>query len=270
MPAYPLQNPVRDKLLAGEVSLGCWCVSGNALLAELMAASGADWVMMEMEHFSYHLPMLTECPRAVERGGSVPFARLPACDPVWIKQTLDAGVLGIVLPLVRSAEEVRLAVEWSRFPPLGRRPYGGGRAGVVYGPDYLRHANENVLVMVQIETPEALDELDAILEIEGYDGCFVGPVDLALALGRDALRYQEEMADIMRELGPRIRAAGKVAGTVAASVGAALELTEHGYQMVSCFSDLGAVMYTAGSAQAEIERAHGSPGPPDQPEAPEP
>jgi len=250
--AYTLDNPVRKKLLGGEVSLGSWCITGNALTAELMAASGMDWVMMEMEHFPYHIPMLADCVRAVERGGSVPFARLPACDPVWIKQTLDSGVLGIVLPLVRSADEVRKAVQWSRFPPLGQRPYGGGRVGTVYGTEYLKHANEHVLTMIQIETREALAELDAILDMEGYDGCFVGPVDLALALGKDATRWRTEMKDVVLDLGRRIRKAGKVPGTIAQSVEDAMELAQNGYQMVSCFSDLGAVSTTASSAREKM------------------
>jgi len=243
--AYPLDNPVRRKLLGGEVSLGCWCISGNPLLAEIMAASGIDWVMMEMEHFPFHVPLLADCVRAVELGGSVPFARLPACDPVWIKQTLDSGVMGIVLPLVRSADEVRKAVEWSRFPPLGHRPFGGGRVGCVYGQDYLKDANDHVFTMVQIETREALDDLDEILDIEGYDGCFVGPVDLALTIGKDATRWETEMKDIVLELGRRIRDAGKVAGTIAKSVEAAAELAENGYRMMTCFHDLGAVRAAA-------------------------
>jgi len=254
MAPYPLDNPVRAKLLRGEPSIGCWCLSGSALLAEVMAAGGTDWVMMDLEHFPYHIPLLAECVRAVERGGAVPFARLPACDPVWIKQALDVGTMGIVLPLVRSADEVRKAVQWSRFPPVGQRPFGGGRVGVVYGPDYLKHANEHILVMVQIETAQALDELDAILAVEGYDGCFVGPVDLALCIGRDASQWRTEMKDIVIELGGRIRAAGKVAGTIASSVEHAAELVKHGYRMISCFHDIGAVRTTSESVRAQVER----------------
>ena len=251
MPPYALRNPVREKLLAGKVSLGCWSLTGNALLAEIMGASGADWVMMDLEHFPFHIPMLAECARAVERAGAVPFARLPACDPVWIKQALDAGMLGIVLPLVRSVDEVKRAVEWSRFPPLGKRPFGGGRVGVVYGDDYLRSANDAILVMVQIETREALADLDGILKVEGYDGCFVGPVDLSLSLGIT----RSEVMPIVHDIGPRIRAAGKCVGTIAASVEAAMELAGHGYQMISCFHDVGAVKLAAASAGEQIRRA---------------
>jgi 4-hydroxy-2-oxoheptanedioate aldolase len=253
MSPYALDNPARRKLLAGQISLGCWCICGNPLLAEVMASSGIEWVMMEMEHFPYHLPLLADCVRAVERGGAVPFARLPACDPVWIKQCLDSGVMGIVLPLIRSVDEVKRAVQWSRFPPIGQRPYGGGRVGVVYGPDYLRRANEHVLTMVQIETREALDQLDAILKVDGYDGCFVGPVDLALTIGKDAVEWQTAMKPIVADLGKRIRSAGKVAGTIAVSVEHAQELAEQGYQMISCFNDLQSVRTAAQSACDKIK-----------------
>jgi len=248
-----LRNPVKDKLLRGESSIGSWCLSGQPLAAEALAGAGFEWICTDIEHFPIDVAAAADCFRAIRGMGAVPFARLPACDPIWIKRFCDAGAMGVIIPLIRSADDARRVVQWSRFPPMGRRPWGGGRVMFLYGRDaYLGRANDAVCVLVQIETPEAVADLDAICAVEGIDGCFVGPNDLALAMhlplpgtphaGREQL---------VRSLAERIRAAGKIAGTVSTSPAEAAQRIDEGYQMVSILGDL--IFIRTGGAEAVAE-----------------
>jgi 4-hydroxy-2-oxoheptanedioate aldolase len=251
-----LRNPVKEKLLAGQHSIGCWCVSGNPLSAETLAAAGFEWVTVDVEHYPITVAAAADIFRGVQLHGAVPLARLPACDPTWIKRFLDAGALGIILPLVRTVEDVRNAVQWSRFPPLGRRPYGGGRVHFLYGRDeYIAAANEAILVLVQIETPEAVDSLDAILAVDGVDGCFVGPTDLSLSLGMPLPGEPDEKRDkLVASLAGRIAAAGAIPATTSASPDQAAERLAQGYRMVSVLADLVFAQSAAVDAAAELRR----------------
>jgi 2-keto-3-deoxy-L-rhamnonate aldolase RhmA len=251
-----LRNPVKAKLLAGGHSIGSWCVSGNPLSAEILATQGFEWVTVDIEHHPIDVAVATECFRAIQMAGAVPFARLPAYDPTWIKRFLDAGALGVIIPLIRSAEDVRNVVEWSRFPPLGRRPFGGGRGYFLYGREqYIRSANEVILVLVQIETPEAVNCLDEILAIEGIDGCFVGPTDLSLALGLPLPGAPSaERDELVASLARRIRAAGKICATVGRSPEQAADLIGQGYQFVSVGGDLHFVQRVAADAVDDLRR----------------
>jgi 4-hydroxy-2-oxoheptanedioate aldolase len=251
-----LRNPVKEKLLAGGASIGAWCISGNPLAAETLAAAGFEWVTVDIEHYPITVETAADIFRGVQLHGAMPLARLPACDPTWIKRFLDAGAMGIIIPLIRSADDVRHAVQWSRFPPLGRRPYGGGRVHFIYGrDDYIASANEAILLLVQIETPEAVEDLDEILAVEGIDGCFVGPMDLSLSLGLPYPgRPSKQREELVSSLARRIRAAGRIAATVGASAEQAAELVERGFQLVSAGSDLTYVQATAAGFVAELRR----------------
>lgn len=251
-----LQNPVKEKLLAGRHSIGSWCVSGNPLAAETLAAAGFDWVTADIEHYPITVEVAANIFRGVQLHGAMPLARLPACDPTWIKRFLDAGAMGIILPLVRTVEDVRNAVQWSRFPPLGRRPYGGGRVHFLYGRDeYIAGANDAVLLLVQIETPEAVEHLDEILTVEGVNGYFVGPTDLSLSLGLPLPGSPSAQRDeLVRSLAGRIRAAGRITATVGASVEHAVQLIEQGFQLVSVAGDLSYVQKVAADSVAELRR----------------
>ena len=251
-----LRNPAKEKLLRGEVSIGSWCQSGDPLAAEALAGEGFDWIMVDVEHFQIDVAAAANCFRGIQLMRAMPFARLPACDPVWIKRFLDAGAMGIVIPLIRTAEDARNVAEWSRFPPAGRRPYGGGRVHFLYGRDhYLAQANQRILVLVQIETPEAVANLDEILTVEAVDGCFVGPMDLSLSL---RLPHPGEPSDerdeLVRSLGARIAAAGKIAATTSGSPGQAADRVAEGYRMVSILADLAFARNAAAETVAELRR----------------
>ena len=251
-----LRNSVKQKLLQGRASIGSWCLTGSPLAAETLAAAGFEWILVDIEHFQIDVAAAANCFRGIQLMGAMPFARLPACDPIWIKRLLDAGAMGIVIPLIRSAEDVRNVVQWSRFPPVGRRPYGGGRVHFLYGRDeYIAAANEAILVLVQIETPEAVDSLDAILAVDGVDGCFVGPTDLSLSLGMPLPGEPDEKRDkLVASLAGRIAAAGAIPATTSASPDQAAERLAQGYRMVSVLADLVFAQSAAVDAAAELRR----------------
>jgi len=248
------RNPVKEKLLRDELSLGCFTTSGSALCAEIVSRAGFEWVLVDMEHFPIDVEAAANIFRGIQLMGSLPVARVPAADEVWIKRALDAGALGIVTPLIRTVEEVRMVAASTRYPPLGRRPFGGGRVGSIYGRDYLQDANEAILVVVQIETVEAVQQLDEILAVDGIDGCFVGPVDLSMSHGiplDDAGDAQR--AELIRELCARIRAAGRIAGITASTPEQLAERLACGYRMVCNSSDL-LMLYEAAVDAVNVAR----------------
>lgn len=122
-----LSNPVKKRLLDGQLVLGTWSVLGCPLAGEILAHEGFEFVIVDLEHFPIGVEMAAHYFQAIAAGGAVPVARLAYNDHVYVKRALDAGAMGIIIPLIRSADDARRAVAFSRFPPIGQRPYGGGR-----------------------------------------------------------------------------------------------------------------------------------------------
>lgn len=234
-----LTNLVKKRLLNGELTLGTWSVLASPLVGEFLATEGFEFVIIDLEHHPIGVEMATQYCQAISAAGGVPIARLAFNDHVEIKRALDAGALGIIIPLIKSADDARRAVEFSRFPPLGDRPYGGGRIAI-YGPDYIERANDEILVMFQIEHRRAVDDLDAILAVQGYDGCFIGPTDLALSMGFP-LPWQgssDKLEDLIAYLAGRIKAAGKPMGTVGHTPEVIHKRIEQGFRFMPLMSDL--------------------------------
>ena len=147
---------------------------------------GYDWVCVDLEHGAIDLESMTGIFRALDAGGAEPVARLPFDDTIWIKRTLDAGARGIIVPMVNTVAQAEHAVAEAKYPPLGRRGYGFSRANM-HGmdfPQYVREANDEIAVVVQIEHRDGIANLDRILEVEGVDGAFIGPYDLSGSYGK--------------------------------------------------------------------------------------
>ncbi len=233
-----LSNPVKRQVINGELALGTWSALGSPLIGEFLAREGFEFVMVDLEHFPIGVEMAMHYFQAITAGGAVPIARLAYNDHVYVKRALDAGAMGIVIPLIKSADDARRAVEFSRFPPLGRRPYGGGRVGM-YGTEYIARANDEILVMLQIEHADAVENLDEILAVDGYDGCFIGPTDLALSMDM-RLPIEggcPELEDLIADLARRILAAGKPLGTVVITSDLCRRRIDQGFRFMSLGSD---------------------------------
>ncbi len=175
-------NQLRRRLAGGEASFGGWCTIPSSFSAELVAASGCDYVAVDMQHGLAGFSDLVAMVQAISLQKSTPIVRIPVGDFATAQRALDAGAEGIIVPYVGTREEALEAVAACRYPPLGRRSFGPIRSRLHLGSDSDR-ANEEILCIVMIETTEALENLDEILAIPGVDAAYVGPADLALNLG---------------------------------------------------------------------------------------
>ncbi|MTH46444.1 2-keto-3-deoxy-L-rhamnonate aldolase [Intestinirhabdus alba] len=213
-----LANPFKEGLRKGEVQIGLWLSSTTAYMAEIAATSGYDWLLIDGEHAPNTVQDLYHQLQAI-----APYASQPAIRPVegtkaLIKQVLDIGAQTLLIPMVDSAEQARQVVAATRYPPLGERGVGASVARAArWGriDNYMAQANESLCLLVQVESKTALDNLDAILDVDGIDGVFIGPADLSASLGYPDNAGHPEVQRIIEQSIRRIRAAGKAAGFLA-------------------------------------------------------
>lgn len=177
-----MTDSIKDTLAAGEPSLGSWLNLGSPLAAEVLAAAGYSWLVVDAEHTAFDLGLIAHTFRAIEARGAVPMARIWDHDPVTIGRVLDAGAWGLVLPHVSTPEQVRAIVSAMRYPPVGTRSSGSGRC-VTLADDYRQRANDQLLCIPQIEDLEGVENAEAIAGVDGVDIGFLGPSDLALSMG---------------------------------------------------------------------------------------
>ncbi len=167
----------------GGQTVGGWLSIGNAFSAEMMAHVGFDWVCIDMQHGMIDYNDLKTMLPAISTTETIPYVRVPWNDPATIMKALDAGAYGVIVPLVNNRAEAERAVAACRYPPDGIRSFGPIRGAVYGGRGYVQEANTELACIVMIETAEALENLDEILSTPGVDACYIGPSDLAYAIG---------------------------------------------------------------------------------------
>ncbi len=177
------KNRVKALWRENKAAVGTWLVLGSPLVAEIAANMGFDWVVIDTEHGSIDIGTTQSIIQAISTTTTVPMVRVSWNHPMPIKRALDAGAYGLVIPMVNSREEAESAVQACRYPPIGARSYGGPRARLYGGVDYFEHANEEIALIVQIEHVDAVERVDDILSVNGVDGFFIGPSDLAISMG---------------------------------------------------------------------------------------
>jgi 2-keto-3-deoxy-L-rhamnonate aldolase RhmA len=178
-------NPVRAALLRREVCLGGWIQIGHPAVAEIFARAGFAWVAVDCEHTDIGLPETAALIRGLHGRGAVPFVRVSGNQPLAIRQALDLGAQGVIVPLVHTADDARAAVRAAKYPPQGERGFAFMRANN-HGADfdaYVAGANELVAVVAMIESRQGVEKIAEILAVEGVDGVFVGPYDLSGSYG---------------------------------------------------------------------------------------
>ena len=179
------RNPVIRALQAGKPQIGTWLSLGSVAAARFMARTGFPWLTVDMEHTHTDIQTAAMMFGAVADAGCVPLARVPAGKHEWIKMVLDCGAMGIVAPMVMDAAEARAIVAATKYAPRGNRSVGGGFHAINYGAtaeEYYRHANDEVLVVIQTEHIRAVDVADEIYAVPGIDAIFIGPNDLAYSM----------------------------------------------------------------------------------------
>ncbi len=234
-------NAFRADLLACKPLVGCWVSLSNPMTAEVLGLAGFDWLLIDGEHAPNDVSTLVPQLMALKDSVSAPVVRPPWNEPVIIKRLLDAGFHNFLIPFVESAEQARAAVASTRYPPRGIRGVSVSQRGNRYGttPDYLKIVDDNIAVMVQIESRGGLEAIDAITAVDGVDGLFVGPQDLAAALGHLGNPAHPDVQEAIRHIIERARAGGKAAGTLAPVEADARRYMEWGATFVAVGSDLG-------------------------------
>ena len=234
-------NAFRAKLLAGKPLIGCWMSLANPMTGRGVGLAGFDWLLLDGEHAPNDVSTLVPQLMALKDSVSAPVVRPPWNEPVIIKRLLDAGFHNFLMPFVESAEQARAAVAATRYPPRGIRGVSvmqrNNRFGTV--PDYFKLIDDNIAVLVQIESRAGLEAIDAITAVDGVDGIFVGPQDLAAAMGHLANPSHPEVQAAMKHIIERARAGGKPAGTLAPVEADARRFMEWGATFVAVGSDLG-------------------------------
>ena len=242
---------LKTRWTAGEATLGAWCMMPGAMGAEALSKAGFDWVLIDMQHGCMDYETALSMIRAVDLGAATPIVRVPWNDPGVIGRVLDAGALGVVIPMIQSAEDARRAVAACLYPPAGSRSFGPIRVGLRDGPGYFANANARVAVIPMIETAEALAEVDEIAATPGVDALFVGPFDLSIALGLPP--GDNDGHPIFDAAIARVSAAAARSGVATAVLSnakvAQLRLRQ-GFRMVSVVTDIAAL---TAAARADLE-----------------
>lgn len=213
-------NAMKDRLRHGEVLHGLWLGMADSYAAEISATAGFDWLLIDGEHAPNDLRSTIAQLAVLERAESAAVVRLPDGDPVKIKQMLDAGAQNLLIPMVDSVEQAQELVRATRYPPHGFRGVGSSLARAsrfAAIPDYLQTANDQICLIVQVESQKGLSALDGILAIDGIDGVFIGPADLAADMGLLGRSDDPQVRDLVCNALRRIRASGKIAGVLATS-----------------------------------------------------
>ena len=234
-------NNFKRALAAGKPQIGLWLSMTSAVATEVVAGAGFDWVLVDMEHSANDLVDVVAHLRAAVGGSAEPVVRVPWNEPVLVKRVLDAGARSLLFPFVQNAEEARRAVAATRYPPKGIRGVAGTTRANRYGrvKDYAKRAENELCVLVQVETQQALGEIEAIAAIDGVDGLFIGPADLSASMGHLGNWQRPEIWQAIISGGERIRKAGKAAGFLSAREDECRAVLAAGFQFVAVGSDLG-------------------------------
>ncbi|MGE1560442.1 2-keto-3-deoxy-L-rhamnonate aldolase [Pantoea septica] len=214
----PLHNPFKAGLARGETQLGLWLSSTSSYLAEIAATSGYDWLLIDGEHAPNTVQDLYHQLQAIAPYRSQPVIRPVEFQQALIKQVLDIGARTLLVPMIDTAEQARALVAATRYPPAGTRGVGASVARAArWGrvENYMARANEELCLLIQAESKTAIDNLDALLEVEGVDGIFIGPADLSASLGYPDNASHPEVQQVIEQSIRRIRKAGKAAGFLA-------------------------------------------------------
>ena len=232
-------NPLKRKFQAGEPCFGAWMLSTSADMAEILAYAGMDFLVLDHEHGQGSIDQAIGQLRAIKGSECVGVVRVPTNDHVYIKRVLDAGVDGIMVPNVNSAEEARHVVDACRYAPTGIRGAFGGMRAMKYGfdPGYYETVMENLLVAVQVENTRAIDAIPEIAAVDGVDMIFIGPRDLSATLGKLNQFDDREVRGQIDRAAKAILAAGKILGSTAASGKVARDMVARGYRFIIPGSD---------------------------------
>ena len=233
-------NTAKQKMLRGEPAFGWSLGSGSPVVAEVLAHSGIDFLMIDNQHGSWGPDSTIAALMAINAGSATPMALVARNDYTMIGRLLDEGMLGIVVPMVHTREDAQAAADAVRFPPHGQRSWGWGRAAR-YGPDYGEAVDEQIFLAVQIESAQAVENAEAILSVPGVDGCWIGPSDLSFSLGLHprVAQTDERVLRAVERIQEACNNTGKIAGFASFSTEDARQRADRGFRFLTAGGDVG-------------------------------
>lgn len=235
------RNEFKHALAEGRAQIGLWSSLASNYSVEVIAGAGFDWILLDTEHAPNDLESVLSQLQTAAAYPAAPVVRVDWNDMVTIKRVLDVGAQSILVPFVSTAEEARAAVSYTRYPPKGVRGVAGTTRASRFGRirDYTARVEEELCVLVQVETREGLDNIEAICAVEGVDGVFIGPADLHASLGYTGQTANPEVMPLIEEAMRRIRRAGKAPGFLTPVEADARRMLQAGAQFVAVGADIG-------------------------------
>lgn len=252
-------NTVKTQLREGHPSIGTWLCLPDPLAAQIMAHAGFDWLNVDMEHYPISIETAALMFQAIAHAGRVPLVRIPWNTGENVKRVLDSGAWGVIFPMQMSAAEVEAAVASTKYPPYGTRSVGGMLAAVSFHTDsksYFARANEEILVVIQIEHIRAVERADEILRVPGVDAVFIGPSDLTASMGLNPNTDSEhpKVQEAIEHI--RITAAkhGVASGIHVFTTESMQRRIEEGFRFIALASDIRFMTGAAKGALAQLRR----------------
>lgn len=245
------RNHLKEKLAAGETTLGLWITLESPTITEIATMLELDWVVIDAEHGHLDFKEVIEHLRIARNTATTALVRIQETEQGLIKRILDIGAQGIIVPQITSAEEVERAVRFAKYPPWGIRGVGGERATAwgAHLKEATRTANEDTMVIPMMETVAAGDAIDAILDIRGVDALFFGPADYSASAGHLGDWEGPGVAERLLEIKDRIRSRGVASGIMGTDLKDAQRRGSQGFQMVGIASDTGLIIRAVNQAK---------------------
>ena len=249
------RNAFKHAIAEGRSQIGLWCTLSHHYALELVAGAGFDWLLIDTEHSPNDLESLVPQLQAVAPYASTPIVRVPWNDMVTMKRVLDIGAQSLLVPYVSTAEEAGKAVSYTRYPPGGVRGVAGTTRATRFGrvKDYAKRAHEEICVLVQVETEAALDNIEAICEIDGVDGVFIGPADLHASMGHTGEIANPKVKPLIDQAIRRIRKCGSAPGILTPNEADARHWLECGALFVAVGADVGILARGAEALAAKFK-----------------
>lgn len=235
---------VRERMLSGELLGGAWLSLGSSIAAEIAGGSGFDWLLFDLEHGTAEYSDLLHQLQAIQAFPVAGLVRVPAVEASIFKRVLDLGAHGLMIPHVASVEQARRCVELARIPPLGQRGAAQTTRASGYGThyeQYLREANDSIIIAAQIESRAGVAAANDIAAIDGIDALFVGPTDLGIDLGVQSDEFRGEFRASVEAVSAAAAAHGKAAGVLVRNKEQARDYAELGYTFIALGSDRGLI-----------------------------
>ncbi|MEM9429919.1 MAG: aldolase/citrate lyase family protein [Pseudomonadota bacterium] len=250
-----MANHFREGLKARRPQLGQWLSTGSVTVADMNRDAGWDWCLVDMEHTPNEVAQVHAQLLALAAGPAAALVRPYWNDPVLVKRLLDAGAQSFVFPMIQTPEEAAAAVAATRYPPEGIRGVALSHTSNRYGRDkgYLERISEEIAVVVQIETKEAMDRIEDIAAVPGVDGLFFGPADIGASLGMIGDVERPELWEAIYAAAERVRPMGMPVGTLTGNPARVREALDRGFLFVSCGTDL-SLLVKATAAQIAAVR----------------